>query len=504
MKYLILHILILLSIIMPVSASDDISSSQMDSIATALSKEIASFTPSFSGQVLSSKGETGVYINIGEIDGLKKGEKFEVYSQGTGTIRDSDGKFVGYESDLLALIEVAWVRDDYSFAEIIKKYSDTPIEQMDILNYVVPEKLIYIGEISGTHGQLLKQQLTEHLNNVKYLSVVEYEFDANILIQGDIITRSRGLDVKIVYKSKTSGQEKLIEKRFILKKESSSTVHGAGYTGYILEEKALDITTSNGKDILILGENHLYRGTLDSDGLNLASKDALTDNEYRSIREPIGRILFFNLDGSGDTELLLGRYPDKLSRYYSRFDDKYKIAGPLPGIPICFSDSGLLLVSTLNEGHNLFMPSQTNLINVSSSGYGGQKNVWNISGPFLDAEFVDLDKNGEFELAVLYPDGSLKIVDPEMEILNIPLSLQGVGLGLYSGSDGFLYASTDHDNDDMIKKYQLLGDKNLALVNQSPILPFHIYRIKKLNGKIVALALDDSDRSVLITFDSFT
>jgi hypothetical protein len=502
MKKICIHILILLSI-SSISWAVEIESSQLDSIASILSSDIASSFPSFSGHVLSTKGDNGVYISIGEKDGLTKSERFEVFSQGTGIIKDSKGKFIGYESDQLALIEVEWVKDDYAFAKVVRRFIDTPIEQMDLLHYIQPQRSIYIGEFRNPPGDELAQKVATHLDRVKFIEVFSSDFQADCYVDGDVIQRSHGLDVRLNLRWADSTLINKIEKRFVVSRdESPEIITGIGYTAYPLSEKALDVTTFDGSDILILGEKHLFKGTLDSDGPEITSKDKLSDKGNLAIREPVGRIVFFNLDNFGDRELLLGRVPEELSRYYNKDGSQYKLAGPLPGMPLSSTDNGILLVGKLNPGGTTFEPSETNLINVSSIGSGGQKSVWNISGAFIDAELVDFNNDGEFEIAVLYPDGIMQVFNPDEVELNPEMRVDGIGLGLCADSNGSILTSSSSSVNDSIFRF-VKQDSALVKISESSIIPFHIYRIRILDDKITALALDDNDRSYLVIFDDF-
>lgn len=495
-------IVILISI-SSLAGAVEIESSQLDNIADILSSDIASSFPSFTGHVLSTKGADGVYLSIGEKDGLTKGERFEVSSKGSKRIEDADGKFIGYESELIALVKVEWVKDDYAFAKVIRRFNDTPIDTMDILKYIQPEKNIYVGELRNPPGDEIAQKVAVYLDRVDFINVVNTVDRADFLIDGDVIQRSHGLDVRIIISRADSTFINKIEKRFVIsRKESPEIITGVGFTAYPLGEKALDITTSNGKDILILGEKHLFRGTLDRNGPEIKSKDKLSNEDGLVNREPVGRILFFNLDGFGDKELLLGRIPEKLSRYYSKDGNQYRLAGPLPGFPICASDNGTLLVSKLNPGNCAFEPSDTNMINISSNGLGGQTSVWNISGAFIDAELVDFNNDGKDEIALLYPDGILQIFNPDDTEINPGKRVFGIGLGLFADSDRSLLASSSDNVNDRIFRLVLL-DGVLAKLSESPSVPFHIYRIRRLDDKIIALALDDNDRSYLVVFDEF-
>jgi hypothetical protein len=509
-KIITLTIFLIILLSTGVSALDE---TQIEKVSSVLSSAIADSFPPHEGQVLSTRGESGVFINLGEKNGIAVGDQFEVFSldavqkgnsPGTSSV-ESSGRINSSDrinpSERIAVIKVESVKVDYAFSEIIARSGDTQIDQNDFVRYIQPERKLFISKLDGPYALEVLQQLSIDLRRVSYFQLAESEYSADYIISGELIQKPHGLDAKLVIKGKT-GDLPAIQKRFILREmESMQKKVGAGYIAYPLEEVMLDFIAENDKEFVMLGQKNIFTAQMTSDGPKVITKEQLSDIGKPQTREPIGRIQFFDLDLDSNKELLIGISPSDSSRYYVPEDGGFVLSGPLPGIPMSNFNNSSLLIGKLTNGYNLFDPQATSIINVSSSGFGNQTEILNINRPYLDIAMIDTNSDSKAEILVLYPDGSLVWFDPFNP--NVPVSppQSGVGLGLYVHDDNSIFTSSSGSSQDRLQKYKF-SENTFIKVSESQPLPYHIYRIGTLCGKISALALDDSDRCMLIVFDN--
>jgi hypothetical protein len=480
-----------------VSALDE---SQLEKVSSVLSSAITDSFPTHEGQVLSTRGESGVFINLGEKHGIAAGDQFEVFPLRTLQKRNSPEDSSLDSSDRIAVIKVEWIKNDYSFCEITERSSDTQVNQNDFLRYIQPERKLFISKLDGPFALEILQQLSIDLRRVSYFTLADSEYSADYIISGEITQKPQGLDARLVIKGKT-GNFATIQKRFILREmESMRKRTGPGYVAYPLDEVMLDFIAENDEEFIMLGQKNLCTVSMATDGVQIVAKEPLSDLEKPQTREPIGRIQFFDLDLDSSEELLVGLSPSDTSRYYVHEDDEYVLSGPLPGIPLCNFNNGYLLIGKLTDGYNLFDPQSTSIINVSSGGFSNQTKILNLNRPYLDIALIDSNSDSKVEILVLYPDGSLVWFDPFN--LNVPASppQTGAGLGLYVSNDNSIFTSSSGSSQDRIQKY-IFSENKFIKVYESQPLPYHIYRIGTLSGKIAALALDESDRCMLVMFD---
>lgn len=480
-----------------VSALDE---SQFEKISSVLSSAIAESFPTHEGQVLSTRGESGVFINLGEKHGIVAGDQFEVFPLGIPQKQKSSEDSSLDSSDRIAVIKVEWTKNDYSFGEVIERSSETIVKPNDFLRYIQPERRLFISKLDGPFALEVLQQLSIDLRRISYFKLADSEYSADYIISGELTQKPQGLDAKLVVTDKTAVLA-TIQKRFILKEmESMKKKLGDGYVAYPLEDIMLDFVAESDETFFLLGRKSLLTASLKADELQIISKEPLTDLKKSQTREPVGRIQFFDLDLDSQKELLVGMSPTDSSRYYVRENGEYVLSGPLPGIPMCNFQNTSLLIGELTDGYNLFDPLSLSIINVSSGGFSNQTEILNLNRPCLDIALIDSNSDSKSEILVLYPDGSLVWVDPFN--LNAPASTPqtGVGLGLYVHNDNSIFTSSSDDSSDRIKKF-IFSENKFIKVSESQPLPYHIYRIGNLFGKISALALDDSDRCLLIVFD---
>jgi hypothetical protein len=494
----IIIITILLNLIPALSA---IENDQLSQIAKALATDVAKSFPSHSGMVLSCRENEGVFINLGIKNRIKVGDRFQVYSQ-DNTVRNEKGEFEGYEGELLATIEVERMEDDYSFCRILETHNPRKIDYMDLLHYIQPSRKLYISPFEGTYGGQLSEQVKQRLNEIDYILICADSSSADYVLTGELFERNHKLDARLLL-SGPDNQSLKIEKRFIfMQNEIPRVTNQEGYTVYTLPEKTLDFTSSENGELLLLGNKQIYRTQITQTGLDIKSEDKIKRSEIVKIREAIGRIGMFDLDGDSTQELLLGVPSSDECRYYVKEDNSYQLAGPLPGFPIDFNQYGYLLVGQIDEGYNLFNPLRTNLIKVSSEGFGGQKSLANLKGAFLEAEIIDSGNDGKVEIAVLYPNSILTIVDPDDTKAVPQAEISNVGLGLCNDGKGGFYASSTDSSSDRVVRYTV-RENQIMRISESPVVPYHIYRIGLFQDKIIALAVDDSDNYMLIVFTEF-
>ena len=502
-KYLITYTFVI-SIILAVSASGGaVETSRLGELANNLAIGIVNSFETCTGQVLSTKDADGVYIDLGEKDGINKGDTFEVFATTTDIIRDTNGKTRGYNSEKLAVIKVEWAREDYSFTRIIVRFGNHPVEPSNLILYLAPARSIFVKPIKGLTGVDMTGLLAPILAGMPNIKLVDSEMAADFYIDCEVEQKSYGITARLfVFNSRTNAIIARIERSTSSSlADKMEAIEGDGYRGWILPEKVCDFISLDKEKLVFLGSNNLIIAGL-KDNLSILKKYPLDGNAGVFTREPIGRLQLLDLDYDGVSELLVSRSGDKSGQFYIPENDSLSLAGYIPGIPLSVDSKGRLITSSLIPGSNLFDPQKTRLTTVSKDGNGGEVLLTDISSPFMDAGLVEINQDDKSELAVITPDGKLVIKEIGANGNGFSTSIQGAGIGIYQDSDGVIYTSSSDQFRDCVVSWRFETNR-LVKLSQSSSLPLRIYRTGMINSQIAALCLDETGRSVLLILDKF-
>ena len=504
MKWVVFFIFISLIIACSPSSADAYQAVEMDELARLIAKDIIDSFPSFTGLVLSVKADGGVYIDIGSDDGLTKGERFEVYSQGKEILQNEKGEFIGYKGDRLALIEVEWLETDYSYAKIVERYDQQDIDSNDILHYLPSQRVLYIRSLKGEAGLELTERISPALAQSKWVRLVNVEDAADYFIDGEVGKKAYGVLARIyLFKKGSDTPIKKIERRLSFAEiDITKPIIGKGYKAWRLPPNIADFIMLDHESIALLGKDRIYQALLTPSSLQIEKSFYIQQPESRILREPIGRMQLFDLDNDSSPELLESRAEFESGQFLTREDGEYSISGFLPGLPLSSFGTTHLLISEIRPEFNLFDPSKTRIITITPDGFMREQYLNLLSTPFIDAAFVDTNGDANPELAIVSPDGKLVIMNGDDGSTTTKTMLENVGMGIFQDTRKFLYTTSNSNEDDFIIKYGV-ENKLLIKLSQSPSVPFKIFRIRNIDSNIAALALNERNTPFLIIFDEF-
>ena len=503
MTHKTVYILALILLSMPFSSVFASETGKLDELAKLIAFDIAESFPHLVGQVLSVKSENEIYLGLGSKDNVSKGDKFEVFSQGKEPVKDEKGNLICYVGERLALVEIEWIEEDYSFAKVIELFSDHPVDSYDILNYVPPARSIFLRPLKGQYGPDLAERIAPVLAQIPNIKLVNSEEVCDYYIDGDVSKKTYGIIAKLfLFKKGALEPATKIERGLSLGvPDITKPISGKGYQAWQLPPDITDFIFLENDRIMFLGKNEIFETIFTPSGMQLENNYSIGNDEKAIVREPIGRLHFFDLDNDGSREILEFRAGHESGQFLSDDNGALSIEGFLPGIPLSVDNKGHLLITELMTDFNLFDPQKTRVISISSTGFMQEKNLTSISSPFVDAAFVETNDDESPELAIVFPDGKLILTDSNYSSSSLSVVPENVGMGIFQDDEKFIYTSSNSRNQDYIIKWSMVNGR-LVKQSQSPVVPFRILRIRSIGISIAALALDE-DMPVLVIFDEF-
>ncbi|MCK8828242.1 hypothetical protein MWH25_10910 [Natroniella acetigena] len=146
-------------------SSAEVSGSQEFAKIDGLMDNLLSEVTIQKGQVVTSF-ESDIYLNLGQATGVKQGDRFEVTRQGELLTDPVTGMNLGRVEIKIAEVEVVTVRDKFSIAEIVGKYSEVDIEPLDLvteIDYV--QQVVKLGFSSSEQFDSLTSRIEEVVSN---------------------------------------------------------------------------------------------------------------------------------------------------------------------------------------------------------------------------------------------------------------------------------------------------------------------------------------------------